>query len=238
MRTLVLVAPHTRELDTVLGTLRASLLYDAYAERIANAGGEPFIAWPGTTRMRELLDHSHAVLLIGGGDIEPGRFDSGRSGEAVDRRRDEFEAQLVLASREQRKPLLGICRGAQMLNVALGGTLTPVDEHRQEVDLPRPWHRVALDLGSRLWEIVASDELMVNSFHRWAPDRIGRGLRVSGRSPDGAIEALESDDEWWAVGVQWHAELLAETSSQRLFDGFVRAIEREVSDGASVPSSS
>jgi putative glutamine amidotransferase len=224
----VLVAPHTRALDTPLGTLEAALVYDAYAEKIARAGGEPLIAGPRSLHANSLLDRADAVLLIGGGDVDPRRFGSTSAGDAVDVRRDDFEVRLVLGSRDRAMPLLGVCRGAQVLNVALGGTLREIDDHRQDTGLSRPSHSIAIDPSSGLSRIVGAVELKVNSFHRWGPEALGEGLRTVARSEDGAVEAIEATTNWWALGVQWHAELLAHESSQRLFDAFVSSVERRV----------
>jgi putative glutamine amidotransferase len=223
-RPFVLIAPHTRELDTVLGKLRTSLVYDRYSERIDQAGGEPLIAWPGSGSIDDLLDRADAALLVGGGDVDPERFRSRAEAEAVDGLRDEFEIGLVLACRRRGMPLLGVCRGAQVINVALGGTLRRVDGHRQTRALSEPTHAVTIHPSSRLAQLVGLQELEVNSFHRWAPDALGEGLREVARTSNGLIEALEYGDDWWAVGVQWHPELLEHESSQRLFDGVVASV--------------
>jgi putative glutamine amidotransferase len=216
------IAPHVRELDTVLGRLRASIVYDLFLEKIAAAGGQPLTAWSGSTDVDDLMAGAAGVLLIGGGDIAPERFGLAARADGVDRERDEFETRLVLAARAHRQPLLGVCRGAQLLNVALGGTLRRLEGHRQEGDLTRPSHSVQLVEGTRLAATVGSLRLDVNSFHSWAPDALGRGLSIAGVSA-GVIEGLEFAGPWWAIGVQWHLELLDDPASERLFAALVAA---------------
>ena len=197
----VLVAPHVRELDTVLGRLGASLVYEAYFEKIVTAGGRPLVAWPGDPDVEELVEGADGVLLIGGGDVAPERFGLAAEADTVDRERDEFESRLVLAAREHGLPVLGVCRGAQLLNVALGGTLRRVDGHRQDTDLRRPAHQADVLGGTRLAAVLRAPTLAVNSFHNWAADALAAGLDVAARS-GGVVEAFESADEWWALGVQ------------------------------------
>jgi putative glutamine amidotransferase len=218
----IVIAPHARDLDTALGRLHVSLVYDQFLERVVAAGGLPLTAWAGSPDVDELAALADGVLLIGGGDVAPERFGLAAEADALDPVRDEFETGLVLAARGRRTPVLGVCRGSQMLNVALGGTLRRVAGHRQESDLSRVTHTVELVAGTRLAEAVGAGELAVNSFHSWAPDALGRGLRVAGAS-DGVIEGFESDGDWWALGIQWHLELLADPASQRVFDALVSA---------------
>ena len=218
----IVVAPHARDLDTVLGLLHASIVYDQYCERIVAAGGQPLVAWPGSPDVDDLVAGADGIVLIGGGDVAPDRFGAAGEGSAVDRVRDEFETRLVLTAKEHGTPVLGVCRGAQILNVALGGTLRGVEGHRQPGDLAKPCHSVRFAEGTRLSQIVGVPELVVNSFHVWAPAALGRGLRRSGTATD-VIEGIEYDGDWWALGVQWHAELLDDPAGQRLFDALIAA---------------
>jgi putative glutamine amidotransferase len=226
-RPVVLVAPHRRELDTALGNLTASIVYDAFPEHITRAGAEALILWPGTSDIDALIDRADGVVLIGGGDVKPGRFGSSERAEGVDDLRDVFELKLVKECRARSVPLLAMCRGAQVLNVAAGGTLKKVEGHRQQTELSEPAHSVFFDSTSTPASLFGRDELKVNSFHQWAVDRIGSGMAVAARAEDGVIEAFEALDDWWALGIQWHAELLDDPSSQRLFGAFVATIRGE-----------
>jgi putative glutamine amidotransferase len=225
----VLVVGHGREVESVLGTHRACVVAEPYLRGLRQAGAIPVIAWAGMGNPAELLDLGDAVLLLGGGDVDPARFGSDVSGDAVDPERDEFEIGLVLASREAGVPLLGMCRGAQAMNVALGGTLRRVAEHRQGGALSSPSHGISLAKGSRLASLMDAPELLVNSFHRWAVDRPGVGMRVSVTAPDGTVEGIESETGWWAVGVQWHAELLPDRRTVALFQGLISPAGKKVS---------
>jgi len=216
----ILVAPHVREIDTVLGRLRASVFYDRFGDLIVGAGGLPLVAWPGSPEVSDLVDLADGLVLIGGGDVAPERFGLDVEGSAVDPGRDEFEVRLVLAAKERGLPFLGVCRGAQILNVALGGTLRRVDGHRQEEDLAHPSHPVHVVAGTRLAGAIGVSELDINSFHNWVPDALGRDLRVAATA-DGVTEAIEFEGGWWALGVQWHVELLEDPSSQRAFDALL-----------------
>ena len=224
-RPLVVVVGHRRTVESPLGTLPACVVYDAYLERLA-AVATPVVAWPGGMEAESLLALADAVLLIGGGDVEPSRFGSEAAGQAVDVARDELETALVLGCRERRVPLLGFCRGAQVLNVALGGTLKQVEGHVQTAALSQPTHEVEIEHDTRLAATVSSSPIHVNSFHRWVVDRPADGLAVTARAGDGLPEAIESADGWYALGVQWHAELLEDGWAEALFRALAMTTRR------------
>ena len=215
-----MIAPHARELETPLGCLHASIVYDQFFGLLTAAGGQPLVAWAGTPDVDDLLAVADGVLLIGGGDVAPERFGSAAEASGLDHRRDEFETRLVHGARARGAPLLAVCRGCQMLNVALGGKLRRVEGHRQGESLAIPTHAVEVEPGSRLAAAAGELGLDVNSFHDWAAGERGAGLRVVAAAGDVA-EAIEYEGGWWALGVQWHLELLDDPVSQRLFDAFV-----------------
>lgn len=217
----ILVAPHVRVLDTPLGRLRGAIVYDRYLDRIVAAGGEPLIAWTGSADPEGLVALADGVALVGGGDVEPATFGVDAEGEGVDAQRDAFERRLVAAAHASGTPLLGLCRGCQVLNVARGGTLELLDGHRQDGDLATPSHAVEVVPGSRLAAALGTDRIEANSFHRWVAGALGEGLTPSAHSASGHVEGLESSDGWWALGIQWHAELLDDRASQRVFDALV-----------------
>ena len=143
---------------------------------------------------------------------------------------DAFELALVTEALERRCPVLGICRGAQMINVAMGGTLHQhlpacVDgalSHRQELDLARPTHPVRVASGSRLAAALGREVAEVNSLHHQAVDRLGEGLEAVAWAPDGVVEAIEGTGDAFLLGVQWHAEGLVERPGEhRLLSAFV-----------------
>jgi putative glutamine amidotransferase len=183
-----------------------------------------------------LLDRVDGVLLSGGADVDPalyGQAPHPRLGR-VNRRRDDFELALVREALRRDVPILAICRGHQVLNVATGGTLVQdvpsLVEGEVEHDGPGPrWrraHRVEVTSPSRLREILGQDAVSVNSIHHQAVDRIGEDLVVSARCPeDGVVEGLERPRSRFVVAVQWHPESFwnRPDSFQRLFDAHAEA---------------
>ncbi len=184
-----------------------------------------------------------ALLLGGGVDVDPARYGQAQlenGSVEVDSERDRIDFHLFEEARRRGAPVLGICRGLQVVNVALGGTLVqdipterPSDVvHARESDKTRRDHAVAVEPGSRLARLSGGAEVHVNSRHHQAIGTIAPGLAVSGTAPDGLAEAVEDAGGPWLVAVQWHPENLAAVGdpvSRRLFAEFVRA----ASDAAS-----
>lgn len=219
----IAVVAHRRDMDTALGTLRASLVYDVYLEHLADAGATTALISPAVPAPEPVIREADGLLLIGGGDVAPERFGGEDAARDIDDPRDDLETALVLRARAERTPTLGMCRGAQLLNVALGGTLRQVDGHVQEEPLSRPHHEIEVVRGSRVRGIIGDGRAEVNSFHRWAVDDPAPGMVVGATAPDAVIEAIESGDDWFALGVQWHAELLHAGHVRPLFERFVAA---------------
>lgn len=162
----------------------------------------------------ELLKRIDALLLTGGGDIDPALSGAAeRSVEFVDRKRDEFEIALINGATQRNMPILGICRGIQILNVAHGGTIRSLRSEgllsqRHGIGLSSfDAHRVTVEADSRLSTIVGGGEMSVNSFHGQAVDRVGEGLIVVATAEDGVIEALERPDKTFVLATQWHPEI-------------------------------
>jgi len=183
-----------------------------------------------------LLDRLDGLLLSGGIDVDPSLYGRPRHPKLgrVDRRRDDFELALTREALARDLPILAICRGHQVLNVATGGTLLQdiPSELKGAVthDAPgrrtRRSHAIDVDPASKLGEILGGGPLAVNSFHHQAVDRLGRGLSPAGRCPeDGVVEALEAADRRFVVAVQWHPESFWDdpVSFQPLFDAHVEA---------------
>jgi len=208
---------------------------EPYIQAIRRAGMTPVIL-PETDleSVASLLDLLDGVLLLGGGDVDPARYGEERHPEVygVDRHRDDLEISLVNEAVRRSLPLLAVCRGPQVVNVALGGTLIQhlpdvagTSQHRPAPDLGSDpvMHDVTVDAGSRVAQATGHTVLNCASHHHQAIDRLGRGLHVVGRSDDGVVEAVEGDDGW-LVGVQWHPELTApeDPTQQALFDALAR----------------
>jgi len=214
----------------------------SYLRAVEGAGGIPVLLPPHLSEQarRALWERLDGVLLTGGGDIDPARFGEDRHASVaeVSDARDTLELELTERAVTQKRPLLAICRGIQVLNVALGGTLyqdIPSDpgspiEHSQKERRDRPTHAVkVLGEGTRLGEILGALELEVNSFHHQAVKRLGRGLREVAWARDGIIEGVELPGaEAFVVGVQWHPEDLVEhdSAARSLFAAFVDAAKR------------
>ena len=218
----------------------------SYARAIQRAGGVPVVIPPMPVEaIGALLERLGGVLLSGGPDIDPGAYGAEPHRELgpTTRELDIVELSIAGGAVAADKPLLGISRGAQALNIARGGTLfqhLPEQFGREFSHLPpgggRPSvHRVRIDPGSRLWESLGGvGELDVNSYHHQSASGLGRGVRAVAWAPDGVVEAIEVPESTFVVGVQWHAEsMLDEPSQLRLFGALVRAaIDRANGGGA------
>lgn len=215
-------------------------LQHSYINAIVQAGGMPvlipsMLAEEDFTSLYSLLA---GILFTGGGDVSLEYFngsDHPRIGE-VDKMRDTTEITLMRVAVNDGKPLLGICRGAQVMNVALGGTLyTHIHDqlkgaldHDYPGDLRRVIvHPVNVDESTRSAEIFGETLLNVNSLHHQGLKDIAPSLRVAGHAPDGLVEVVEIPDHPYAVAVQWHPEWLTDQPAmQRLFKSFVDASGR------------
>jgi len=206
-----------------------------YVRALEAAGGVPVVMPPlALAGIPALLARLDGLLLSGGPDLSPSAYDQLPHSQlgSTEPRLDAFEYAIVREALSLGLPVLGICRGAQAMNVACGGTLHQhlpevVGEaiaHRQCEVGGCPTHVVEVLAGSRLADVVGSGQLRVNSFHHQAVDRLGSGLRASARAPDGTIEAIEDPAQQFVVGVQWHAEALVEDRVHRaLFEQLVAA---------------
>jgi len=189
-----------------------------YVRSVEQSGAVPVVLPPVTPDdAPALLDRLDGIVLSGGVDVDPalyGQEPHPRLGR-VNRRRDDFELALVREALRRDVPILAICRGHQVLNVATGGTLIQdiasevvrggVHDYRRE-----RWekaHEVNILPGTRLREILGADRVSVNSFHHQAVAKLGRALRISAvASADEIVEAIEAPDRRFAIGVQWHPE--------------------------------
>lgn len=210
--------------------LERIVLDEAYVTAIESAGLSPLILPPvDALRALRALDAVSGLLLTGGEDIDPACYGAQPHPAcgASHSTRDACEIALAKHAQTLRIPTLAICRGAQILNVALGGTLI------QDINASHPRnvariHEVALDPQSRLAAIIECAEPHVNSTHHQAIDCAGNGIHITGRANDGTVEAIESiDREWWMLGVQWHPQLLVQTAEdwdRRLFAAFAHEV--------------
>lgn len=213
-----------------------------YVEGVINAGGAPMILPPvDDPRMTNaLLDGIDGLLLSGGSDLDPGYYGEECTPELgiTNPERDAFEIALLRLALRRRVPILGICRGMQVLNVALGGTLyqdlpsqlgKDILKHWQETPKRQPAHRIEIRHNSNLAEITRYQYAKVNSYHHQGIKEVADSLVVTARSSDGVIEAVEYHDfsDQWLIGVQWHAEIMREvgTEHKNLFEAHVSAAQ-------------
>jgi putative glutamine amidotransferase len=216
-----------------------------YVEAVERAGGLcMMIPNLDVSRAAAYLDRIDALLLTGGDDPDPELFgeEPHPNIEMVDSRRDLFEVSLVRGAVERAMPVFGICRGAQLLNIALGGDIYQDIGSQTESSLQHtqrrlddgPWHEIDVEPNSRLGSLLEGSltgrSMRVNSFHHQACRRAGDGLTVCARARDGLPEALEMGDHPFFLGVQWHPEL-GGNGSEALFSAFIKAAQ--LSDSAS-----
>ncbi len=212
-----------------------------YTRALDLAGGAPLLIPLGLSdaTLRAIFERLDGLLLQGGVDVHPGEY-----GEPVepfcgeiDRARDATELKLLRWALAEALPILGICRGIQMLNVAAGGSLyqdlaaqlaSPI-EHRHVKGNPYSFHAhaIAIDADARLARALGATQIEVNSLHHQALKTIAPGFRVVARAPDGVVEGIEADNGRFAVGVQFHPEWMIEDDARmiRVFQAFVQAIE-------------
>jgi putative glutamine amidotransferase len=193
--------------------LPAALIPYAYVRGVESAGGRALLVPPAEDGIEETLDALDGVLFSGGGDLDPGSYgaDAHEKTAGVRAERDSAELALLRAALGRDMPVLAICRGSQVLNVARGGDLVQHlpevvgDEKHKEVLGEFSDHEVAIEAGSRLSGIVG-ERTAVKSSHHQGFGRIGEGLVVSAHAHDGTIEALEDPSKRFALGVLWHPE--------------------------------
>jgi putative glutamine amidotransferase len=207
----------------------------AYIDAVQRAGGDPVILPPVALEDEEAgerLSRFDGLLMVGGGDISPALYGQEAVPEVafISPDRDGFEIPLIRAAIDRGIPTLAICRGVQVLNVALGGTLhqhiserEDLVAHRNEDGSDGVLHEIRAQPGSRVMKAMGAERVRTFSHHHQALDELGTGLVPVGWAEDGLLEAVELDDGW-ILGVQWHAEATAadDPTQQALFDALVR----------------
>lgn len=181
-----------------------------------------------------------ALVLSGGHDVLPQWYHEEpkqRIGDVFPAR-DRFDFALIKEAMDQKKPILGICRGMQVLNVYFGGSLhqdlsyakEELLKHNQATSPTQVTHKITISNDTKLHKIMGEDEIMVNSFHHQVVNTAGKGLNVSARAMDGVIEAFEHESYPFLMGVQWHPEMLhaSESNMKELFRAFVEVAKEEV----------
>jgi putative glutamine amidotransferase len=223
---------------TVIGIAACRKLED-YRQSILHVGGEPRTL-DSSMPIEQALTGIDGLMLTGGGDVAPSRYGEAahESVEEAEPGRDEFEIALTLAARARNLPILAICRGVQVLNVACGGTLVqdipsqiagalahslPVPQH-QPYELA---HEVWVDKDSLLAKLMrdrlVDEALEVNSRHHQAVKAVAPGFTATATAPDGVVEAIEDPAARFCLGVQWHPEFFIDPGDRRIFDALIAA---------------
>ena len=216
------------------------MLMQSYINAIMQAGGVPVLipSMVHNDGWDALYSRLDGILFSGGGDfaLEHARGDAHPRLTDVDPERDSVEIKLIQASASDGKPFLGICRGAQAVNVALGGTLYThiADQLPNALDHAYPGnlrtvlvHEVKIEEGTRIAEVLGEPIVKVNSLHHQGLKDIAPSLRVTGYAPDGLVESVELTDHPFGIAVQWHPEWLTDQQPTRnLFRKFVEAAEK------------
>jgi len=207
----------------VLADSQLDLYFAAYARGVLEAGGLP-VHLPFDAPPAAYVEPLDAVLLTGGADLDPSLYDAESETDLFppEPQRDNFELDLLDASAEADLPVLGICRGLQLLNVHAGGSLhQDVPAHSRFDVVPETLtHSVALEADSEIGQLYDKPTIEVNSLHHQTVDRLGDGFRVTAMSPDGTVEAIESLSRPW-IAVQWHPEMMTSRPTDPLFSWLV-----------------
>ncbi len=232
------ITTRPRKVKSSVGVSDAHSLQRTYSDGVLRAGGTPVLLAPvPDTHIGRILDRIDGLVLTGGGDVDPSRY-GGQLHDAIygiDSDRDEFEIELVREAAARRMPTFAICRGLQVVNVALGGTLIediPSEvgsaDHSVKGQAVFNGHQhVRLDPTCLLARVINDVAVGVNSTHHQAVRDPGSGLRAVGWANDGVIEVIEHEDEGWRLlAVQWHPEYLDaadDPSSRAMFKSLIKA---------------
>lgn len=219
------------------GERERAFAYLTYVEAVRRAGAIPVLIPPQPENADALMRELDGFLLAGGEDCDPAAYGEERHPtvtETMDARRQANDLALAEAARKHEVPMLGICLGMQVMNVAAGGTLIQdIDsQHDTEIrhasdPMDRARHDVIVEKGTRLASVLPAGEWNVNSSHHQAVRKVGQGLRVTALAPDGVVEGLEDPRHPFYLGVQWHPEdMSGEGSATALFAAFIEAARK------------
>lgn len=217
-------------------------LYDSYTDAIISVGASPLviphIPKSSADSLFALMDMCDGFMFTGGGDIDPSFYGMERWDECGKSilKRDEFELFAIDYAIRSDKPILGICRGCQLINVAFGGTLCQdiptayknAQRHTSESVENPTVHEIDISVDSPLFEMSGAPRVKINSFHHQCVDKLGKGLRILATSPDGIPEGVYLDNDRYIVGVQWHPErrYTSESFDKGVFLSLVKAAEK------------
>jgi putative glutamine amidotransferase len=229
MSPLIGITTGRRDVQSSAGVTLHHVINAGYVDAVVRTGGVAVLLPPGQPgSVGTLVARLDGLVLSGGGDIDPAAYGGSTNAALyeVDPTRDEFEFALAREAAEQRIPTLAICRGMQVCNVALGGSLiedipSQVPDHLQHSRIGEHVYErhqeISLEPGCMVAEAIGTATLLVNSIHHQAVRTLAPSLRVVGRSDDGVVEALQADDDSWPLwAVQWHPEYLSQRDDEGL----------------------
>ena len=230
MRPLIGITSYEEPVAWGAWNVEAVLVPSAYVRAVERAGGRALVVPPAEVGLEETLDALDGLVFSGGGDIDPGAYGADAHDEVrgVNPKRDEAELELLLEALQRDMPVLAVCRGSQVLNVALGGDLVQhlpeVVGHDRHLHTPGEFAAHEVRVGPEtLIAGVLGDRAPVKSHHHQAFGRLGAGLREAAWADDGTIEAIEDPSRRFALGVLWHPE---EGEDLALFEALVREAGR------------
>lgn len=245
MRPIIGITARPQNVAAAKNELLGYLTTHTYTDCVLRGGGIPVLLLPVEPDLIDpILDRIDGVVLTGGGDIAPERYGAERheAVRMVNHERDEFELSLVTKAYERKMPMLAICRGNQVVNVAFGGTLIqdlPSHSGAHGHDISgegayEPHSQALVEEGSKIASIFGAGLHGINSIHHQAVEELGVGLKVVASAPDGTVEALEHVDKAWdLLSVQWHPEYLGvrdHGDSHDLFTAFVDSAAKYVAN--------
>ena len=203
----------------------------SYADAVARGGHVPVVIPRfGTDEQFDVLMSKLDVLILTGGeDVDPARYKAPKSPKlgTVNAPRDGFDFRLLAAARRRNLPVIGICRGCQLMNIAFGGTLwqdLPSEFPVKDVQHRNVYHRISIEPNSRFARVTGVTNALVNSYHHQAVKDLAPGFRIVAKSPDGVVEAIECDT-YPAIGVQFHPEKMLCDEKDAIFSAFFRNMQ-------------
>jgi putative glutamine amidotransferase len=218
------------------GERERAFTYMTYVEAVRRAGAIPVLIPPQPENAEQLMGELDGFLLAGGDDCDPAVYGEERhpTVDPMDVRRQANDLALAEAARKHEVPMLGICLGLQVMNVAAGGTLIQDIDSQHDTEIrhasipeDRARHDVIIEKGTQLAGVLPALELNVNSSHHQAIRKVGQGLRVTALAPDGIVEGVEDPKHPFYLGVQWHPEdMTGERSGSALFTAFIEAARK------------
>ena len=216
---------------------RRSYVNEDYVISVLKNGGVPFIlpVQPDNEIINAQIEQIDGLILSGGHDVVPQNYNEEPQQKLEDcsPERDQFDFDLIKAATQKGIPILGICRGMQIINTYYGGSLyqdlsyrnEPTFRHMQGHSPSQVTHQITIEKNSKLASIISESQMMVNSFHHQVVKDVAKNFKIAARANDGVIEAIEPNDKSFILGIQWHPEMLHESKpemNEKIFGSFIK----------------